>query len=346
MALVAGAISAPAGAGCIAGLPPTVTRELPTPQFVSARSVAWLDAQRVLIGTRASGILSYDISRGTAAPLVPGDGLPQGIPAVEKLDTDGTTVVAFNGDRSDVAFDIKQRKMVHARRRVVMRILDMAVRDGHVAVLGFSPNVSPKGKGILWAGEIGAPWEETTLLHPSRREDDDYFLYAFAPHGGAVRFLDRDTIAFITPAEPGIFRRKLDGRELPRLGAGMTDLVMPDLPEMMKLYNEDVEKRYANVVNRQPAIDDLVVTPQGPAVVVRRWGGGKVWWELRYPDARAAARTIRLGIEDKRVAGGHLRCAAKGSALACVFGRQTQLGHPDRPQFVLFDLTRPVQSCK
>ena len=346
MTLIAAAIGVPLRAECVAGIPPQIARELPSPQFSGTQSVAWLDSRQVLIGTGERGVLSYDIARGAASPLVPGSALPHGIPGVEKVDTDGTTVVAFNSDRSDIAFDVKQRKIVHARRKITMRILDIAVHGGRVAVLGFSPNASTKGKAVLWLGEIGAPWEETTLLHASSKTDEDYFLYAFAPHGGAVRFLDPETIAFITPAEPGVFRRRVDGRQLPRLGAGMNELVMRNLPDMMKLYNEDVEKRYAKVVNRQPSIDDLVVTSDGPAVVVRRWSAGKVWWELWYPNERNVARRVRLGIQDTRVAGGHLRCDASGRMLACVFGRQTKVYQPDRPHFVLFDLTRGAQSCK
>lgn len=342
--LAAAAVST-ATAACLSTLAPHLVRELPQDHYVSAGSIAWRDDGRILIGTRTTGIMEYVVATGATSPAVPGVDIPNGLPAVEKLDTDGRTVVAFNSDRSDIAFDLAARKMLHARRNVAMRVMDIAVSGDRVAILGYPFRVQTPRKGQLWVGSIGAPWEELTLLREFEPKTDAIARYAVAPHAGAVRFIDAKTVAMVTPAEPGVIRYRIDGTALPTLGADLTELVIPSLPDMLLKFNQDVIGRYEQIMNRQPTADDLVVTSKGLAVVVRRWANGNVWWELWFPELRKTERTIRLGIQDKRTAGGHLRCAGRGTLLACMFGKATQLGRPDRSHLVLFDLMATKTRC-
>jgi hypothetical protein len=145
----------------------------------------------------------------------------------------------------------------------------------------------------------------------------------------------------ITAAEAGVHRFAPDGTALPTLGSALTELVPPRLNEIRRLFGADVEGRYHEVLNRQPIADDLIETSAGLAIVVRRAAGGKLWWELWFPDASGGARRrIRLELEEKRTIGGHLRCAGRGRRLACLFGRMTELFNPDRASIVLFDLDR------
>jgi hypothetical protein len=343
--LIAAVIAMPSVADCRLTVAPTFVRELAPDQYTSARSIAWRDDHRVLIGTRGHGIVEYDTNTASAKPIVGGSDIPAGMPDVEKLDTDGTTIVAFNRDRTDVAFDLRKGKLVHTRRAAVMRIMDMAVRDGKVAVLGYSFKPADGGSSPVWLGDVGASWEEHELLYDAGPKFDDYFRFALAPHAGAVRFIDKDTVAFVLPSEAGVFRYRTDGTALPRLGRDMTELITPDVPLIAKKYNTDVAARYQEVVNRTPTIDDLVILAgDGPAVVVRRWSKGKVSWELWIASERAT-RKLRLGIEDSRVAGGHLRCDAFLSKVACLFGKQTQPGQPDKPYLALFDVSKTVKQC-
>lgn len=344
--LVFTAVAIPANADCHLVIPQTSIRELPSSQFTGARSITWRDDRRLLIGTRGHGILEYDSVTGDTKPLVASGEIPSGIPDVEKLDTDGVTVVAFNRDRTDVAFDLTKNKMVHTRRAAVMRVMDLAVNDGKVALLGYSFAPRAGGNGPVWIGDVGAGWDEHQLLYDAGPKYDEYFRFAMAPHAGAVRFLDKDTVGFVLASEPGVFRyRVADGSPLPRLGNDMTDLVMPELPDLIQKYSTDVAARYSKVVNRAPTIDDLVSFRGSPAVVVRRWKTGTVYWELWFASA-GATRKVRLDLTDSRVIGGHLRCdASSSSKLACLYGKQIQPGRPDQPHVVLFDISKAVKRC-
>ena len=333
-ALVAAAYSA--AAACTETLAPALQRKLSADRFVAAHSVAWLDDDNVIIGSRG-GILQYSIGKDAAKTLVMNLPIPNGLPAAEKVHTDGKTVVAFATDRSDIAYDLAAQKLVHTRRTAAMLVSDMAVRGDEVIVLGF-PMKRMGDVGPLWIGKIGAQWDDFKLLHAADPKATEILPFAIAPYGGAVLFLPDHTVAAITPAEAGVLRYKTDGTPLPRLGADLTELMMPRMPDIILQYGNDVMARYQQIVNKQPVADDLVNTAQGLAIVVRRWAGGKVWWELWFPDAKTAARRVRLGIEDKRVSGGMLRCDARGTRLACLFGAQTEYLKPDQPYLVLFDL--------
>jgi hypothetical protein len=148
------------------------------------------------------------------------------------------------------------------------------------------------------------------------------------------------TISMITPVEPGVIRNRLDGTPLPPLGSYLRELVIPALPEMVSRYSVDFAGRYREVLNKQLLADDLIETSDGLAIVVRRWAAGRVGWELLFPDARGARRRVRLDVEDVRAAGGHMRCDARGTKVACIYGRFVAADKPNRPHVVLFDLTR------
>jgi hypothetical protein len=85
------------------------------------------------------------------------------------------------------------------------------------------------------------------------------------------------------------------------------------------------------VLNTQPILEDLVLTPRGPALVVRIAEKERVRWELWWPrsDGRSVPPT-KLGI-DRIGPYGHLQCDARGRLLACVGSK------PDRKQAADFD---------
>jgi hypothetical protein len=337
--LVAAALAAvacdAAAALCTETLAPALQRKLPRDRYPAAHSVAWLDDDNVIIGSRG-GIVQYSISKDVAKTLVMNLDVPNGLPAAERLRTDGKTLVAFGTDRSDIAYDLAKQKIVHARRTAAMLVSDMAVRGDEVVVLGF-PMKHQGDVGPLWIGKVGAPWDDLKLLRAADPKSVDVLQFAMAPYGGAVLFLSDNTIAAISPAEAGVMRYKPDGTPLPKLGTDLVELLMPKMPDVILRYGQDVMGRYTEIVNKQPLADDLVNTPQGIAIVVRRWDAGKVWWEAWFPNAKSLARRIRLGVEDKRVAGGVLRCDNRGARLACLFGAQTEFNKPDQPYLLVFN---------
>lgn len=333
-ALAAAAVHA--RAACVEKLAPSMQRKLPQDRFLSAHSTAWLDDDTLLIGSR-NGIFRYAISKDTSKTLVTNASIPNGLPAAEKVHTDGKTLVAFATDRSDIAFDLKKENLVHTRRTAAMLVSDLAVRGDSLAVLGFP--MRPEGDaGPLWIGKVGADWDDFKPLQKANADVNDIARFAIAPYGGAVLYLNDGTIAAISPSQPGILRYKANGSPLPRLGSELHELVIPKLPDVVMRYGTDVAARYTAVINQQAVADDLINTSEGLAIVVRRWENGTVWWELWFPDAKKTKRRIRLGLEDKRTAGGYLRCDGRGARIACMFGAQTEYLKPDQPYLVLFNL--------
>ena len=329
---------------CVQTLAPALTRSLDPTRFARPQSVAWNGASEALVATHG-GIAAYDLRSGAARVVVPGDSIPVGIPDVVGVAGDGARLIAFNLDYSDVVADARSGRIVAARRDAVLQIADVAIRGDVAAVLAYPLHLRGKDLAQLWVGEPGAPWDTFVPLHVLSPEAAETIRYAMAPYGGAVTF-DRDgSIAMISPAERGVFRYRPDGTALPTLGRNVSELVVPELPRAIRNYALDLDGRYREVFNRQPTIDDLVTTSDGLAIVVRLWHDGKVHWQLWFPDADRIRRRIALGISDTRVAGGHLHCSGRGTAVICAFGRFTAPKQPPTPELDVFELT-DAKGCK
>ena len=135
---------------------------------------------------------------------------------------------------------------------------------------------------------------------------------------GAIA-LDADgSLTVITSSEPGVFRYAPDGTLIQKSGESFDELVITAMREIPARFAGDIAGRYRLLLNTQPTIDDLVLTPRGPAIVVRIAEKERIRWELWWPraDGRAAPPT-RLGIEPAGPQE-HLRCDARGASLACV----------------------------
>ena len=337
--------AAHAAGGCVETLHPVSVHELP-PEAALARSVTWL-RDGVLAIAADSGIHEYAVADRSLKLLVGPRTVPDGLPHAWEVATDGRTLVAFNLDYSELAFDLAGGRIVHARRFPAMQILDVAVRGDTMVVLGYPLILDREKNGALWSGKIGASWESFRLLHKVDDQDADKLRSCFPPFGGAVIIQRDGTIAMITAAEPGVRRFRPDGTPLSTLGQGLADLVPANVAAVRKSYFGDLTGRYLEVLNRQPMADDLVETPAGLAIVVRRAGEGKVWWELWFPgDGGGLRRSIQLAASDERTIGGHLRCEARGSQLACMFGKDTGPDTADKPYLMLFDFNRIARKGK
>jgi hypothetical protein len=319
----------------------TFVRQLPLPTFARVGGVAWRNGGKLLLGAE-SGVNEYDIVSGDVRRVVSASAIPYGLPDVMNLATDGRRLFAFNLDYSDLAFDLDAAKILRARHHAALQIADVAVRGDTVAVLG-RPVLLQRDFGSLWVGPIGAPWQEFRGIHPLGGEAADIYKGAFAPYGGAVVIQKNGTIAIVTPAEAGVLRFAADGTQLPTIGRGLTELMVPRLPEILRRYASDVDGRYSQILNRQPIIDDLLETSDGLAIVVRRVAGERLTWELWFPDEQSKRRVVRLGVSDDAT-GGHLHCDARGTKIACTFGKSTGAAKPQLPQLALFDL-KQARAC-
>jgi hypothetical protein len=323
-------------------LEPLFVRPLPLPTFRRLGGVAWRDDRRLLIGAE-SGVNEYDLEGGGVKRVVSASAIPYGLPAVTNLASDGQRLFAFNLDYSDLAFDLASSRILQARRHAALQIMDVAVRGDTLAVLG-RPIMLKADFGALWVGRIGAPWEEFRGFRPLQGEAVTIYKGAIAPYGGAVVIQKNGTVAMVTPAEAGVRRFAADGTQFPTLGAELTQLVVPRLPEAIRKYNIDERGRYEQIFNRQPTIDDLLDTSDDLAVVVRRIADGRVTWDLWFPDAKTTRRIVHLGLSDTAEGGGHLHCDTRGPRIACLFGKTTGFGKPDVPHIALFDL-RQARAC-
>lgn len=332
-------------AACVETVAPSFVRELTAAKgFTYANDVAWLPNGKLLIGAR-DGVIEYTPTDETAKRLVSGDAVPDGLPMVQALDTDGATLVAFNNDYGDMAFDLAKKRVLRARRRPAFQMFDVAVRGRSVAVLG-RPLLRKDGDyGALWLGEVGAPWDTFRLVRASDGKSEELLRNTLPPYGGGVVFMADGTLAMITAAEAGVARYKSDGTPLPRLGSELDALVIGKLPEIARRYRSDVRARYESVLNHQPLADDLIETNDGLAIVVRQWTAGVVSWELWFPDAKTTRRRVRLA-SDRRPAGGHMRCDAQGGNVACLFDRYVAANRPNRPHLAVYDLAQAKRDPK
>jgi hypothetical protein len=325
---------------CVETVLPRVHRELPAAKgFAFATDLAWLPNGRLLIGAR-DGVFDYSLADGAARRIVSGASVPAGLPMVDRIETDGATIVASSLDYSDIVFDLAKRKVVRGRRAPEMLIFDTAVRGKTQVVLAVPVLLRGVDIGSVWVGEAGQPWKTFRLLHAADARLTEAVRRTPPPYGGGMVLSADRTIAMITPVEPGVLRYRLDGAPLPSLGTELRELVIPALTEMVSRYNVDLAGRYREVLNKQPLADDLIETADGLAIVVRRWAADRVWWELWFPDAHGTRRRVRLGVEDVRAAGGHMRCDARGAQVACIYGRFVAADKPNRPHVAVFDLTR------
>jgi hypothetical protein len=322
-------------------LDPLVLKHLTGRDYSRTRDIAWVDDGRVAIAT-SSGLRLLTI-RDASSRL-----LPANIREVLRVASDGRTIVASNAEFADVAVDVVSGKTIHERQKFGMRVNDVAVRGTTLAVLGFPVRVDGVDFGNLWKGAVGAPWESFELLRPTPNSHLDYVKSTFPLYAGAVAIASDGGVWSITPGEPGVVRYDANGRSLRSLGSRLTELVVPNLKDVMTKYAMDPLARYTEVLNRQPIVDDLILLPEGPAIVVRRFNQGTVSWELWFAGPEATRRRVRLAIDQKQIAGGHLRCDARGMMIACVFGKLLKVGQPEEPYLTVFDLSTVKRSsgCK
>jgi hypothetical protein len=309
--LLLGLIVAAATTGTLAprsviAIPPAVA------QFVS--DVAWENADAVLISTDR-GVRRFSPRTGTSEPLIADTPLPDGLPFPESVASDGATVSTVSAlSLGGYAMRIADRKRLIAQR-VRFLPLDVAVRGQRTCVLAIE--LHQKTDEAVFCGAAGEAWTKFKPVH--RLASGQEILRSAIEHlGGAIAMGADGSLAVVTSAEPGVFRYAPDGKLIEKSGQSFDELVVPQMGELRERFAGDIAGRYRLLLNTQPIIDDLVLTPRGPAIVVRIAEKERIRWELWWPrtDGRAVPPT-RLAIE-RLGPYGHLRCDARGASLACV----------------------------
>lgn len=285
-----------------------------------AADVAWLNDDEVLVALTKGGIAKVSAKTKQAARWMPNGPLPTGSPYPELVATDGTVVVIVGGSLRHAIFRSADGKYLFGYHGGPLNARGLAVSGGKAFMMGWLTKAGTNAdqqRGALFSQSAPDPLVESPIhrVLSSTSGLERWRLTAF-PYGGASVALPDGSIAIITSAEPGVFRYDRNGRLVEVLGSGVDALVVDSL-RMVQSYADNVEGRYTQLLNRQAAIDDLVVTPAGLAILVRIAARGSIGWELWNVGSTDVIRrqplaTTRLGPF------GHMKCEGRGVRLACV----------------------------
>jgi hypothetical protein len=314
-------------------LAPRMVVALPGAIGRSAVDVAWESFDGLLIAT-ADGVHRYSLRDRAVQKILPVTPLPDGLAYPTAIASDGTALVAASsiGMGGAYAMQLRDRKRIFAQRGRFMP-LDASVRGQRVCLL--ASQFQEKSNEAVWCGALHDSWSKYKAVH-RLRTGANVFRDAWDRFGGAIAVGEDGSLAVITSAEPGVFRYAPDGTLIETSGQSFDELLLPAMRELRSFFAGDVEGGYRLILNTQPIIDDLVFTPRGPAIVVRIAEKERTRWELWWPraDGRAIPPT-RLGI-DRIGPFGHLRCAMRGTSLACVGSK------PDRKQAADFHVSELI----
>jgi hypothetical protein len=297
------------------------SRAIPLEIGKYAKDVTWSAPDTLLIATEL-GIYRLPIAAGPSAEIIKGVPVPNGLPDPTALSSDGKSVSAVSYySTSRFALRLSDRKRLVAQRGTSLIPMDISVFGGRSCVVGFMPNPPLKAQKdvAVWCGAPSDFWSELVPLHYLHSEHaGDLFRDSPGEFGGRVAVEPDGSIDVITSVQPGVFRYGSDGKLKEVLGQSIDELVLESIKELRTRFASDLENRYRLLLNAQPIIDDLVVTPAGPAILVRLADKARIRWELWYPlPSGGIGNRIRLGIE--RIGPyGHLRCDVRGSEMACV----------------------------
>jgi len=295
-------------------LTPRIAHPVPPAVARFTADVAWETAESVLIATDR-GVQRYSFRTRNAEPLVSTMALPEGLPKPEAVASDGASLMTTSHlTVGGYAMRLVDRKRL-AAMRVALLPLDVTVRGSRACILAL--RMTEETEEAVWCGPIGKSWLKYTLVHRLTSGTKAYQHSFSFSRAGAVVLAEDGSLYVVTSSEPGVFHYSADGKLIERLGERSNELVVSWTHEVRRRFASDVEGRYRLLLNQQPLVEDLVLTPRGPALVVRVADKEKVRWELWWP--RADGRKVppmRLGI-DRIGPFGHLQCDARGTMLAC-----------------------------
>lgn len=309
--------------------------------------IAFGQGDAVLLGG-APGLVSLPMSGGKPLTLIPPGMPPGGTMEVERVRSVEGIASVFSLRRQQFIVRIADGKRLLSRSAPNFGVMDMTFAGGVLWVFGtpVDKTGAANTEGVaLWGGPLTGDFETLKAVHrlaggeSSRRA----FLYSSSPYAGAIAGLPDGSVWIVVASEPGLYHYDRNGRLLGVLGRGLGELVIGRLHDLNWTYAKNPVGRYVEILNVQPTIDDLVATPDGPAIVVREVAKNKVRWSLWYP-ARDRLRAVVPLALDRRGPMGNLACAARGRDLACLLGvpLSDRAAPPDiyrqRYEVVLFDL--------
>lgn len=302
-------------------LAPTATIRLPDSVAREVHDVAWQDDNHLLIASDR-GVILYTIAGGETAEVIEAVPVPAGLPSPIAVATDGSTVVAVSPFApGSVSVRLSDRKRLLAQQSHKLISSDVATRSGRVCYLGFAgqPFAAITSSTAVLCGAADGAWSELKPLH-MLHSAAAAALYRFdvPPYAGAVAMEDDGTVDVITSVEPGLYRYAAGAASPKVVGGDLRELVLNDADKILKQFAADLDGRYRLLLNVRPLVDGVVVTPAGPAIVVRKADHDVISWQLWFPEASGGA-TQRTALAIQRNGPfGHLRCDARRARMACV----------------------------
>jgi hypothetical protein len=312
-------------------------------------AVTWVSPDTVIVAG-LDGVYRYSLANRDCRTLVSGG--TDGIERVMNVVSSGPLFYAFAYPTPQYAGEVNDGHAVFTSKTSNFFIISDIALFGHSRYLlgQFSADMSQTLPfPIVWRTSI------PTQPHEQLKHEPVHFVHTAAaldairksspPNTGVLAVDSEGTLYVFTAVEPGIFRYRADGTALPPLGTDLRELVIPRLADLFNLYRADEKARYRDLINKQPTVDDLVVTPDGPALVVRTVKDNQVTWALWYPTEHDVRARVPLGMT-RRGPFGHTRCEVREGVLACVLGTPKNPAVPDLGPASLFIFQLPKLSAQ
>jgi hypothetical protein len=310
--------------------------------------VAWLNDDEVLVTLIRGGVVRVSAKTGKSSVWLPIGPMPGGAPFPEYIATDGKLVVIVSGGPASAMFRSADGKYLFGYSGSPLYFRGLAVSGGKAFFMGWmtrSGTTADQQRGALFVQTAPDTLGETPIHRVvSSEESLARWRLTMSQYAGAAVGLPDGSIAIVTSAEPGVFRYDREGKLKEVLGSRVDSLVV-DSKRLLETGGKDLVARYKDDLNLQPAIDDLVVTPAGLAILVRVASDHEIGWELWTVGAGGITR--RQALAKKRNGPfGHMKCEARGTRMACITampsaeeaGEVTTAGA--NPTLMIFKLSR------
>lgn len=223
-------------------------------------------------------------------------------------------------------------------------IRDVDAFAGRALVLGASRgkdgSFCPDG-AIAWLGTIaGRELALKPVMFSSSGPGAQNLDYCGVFDGSKARFLADGSFLIVPGVQPGVFWYDPEGKlkrswTSEELGiAGGCGLSTADAYR----YSEDEAARYRERINQRVNVDEILVLPQGPALVTRRWQEGAVRWGLLRLAASGEVKSESLPISSPAERA-HLRGDTRGSKALLLVSAYDPDGKAPPPKLLILELS-------
>jgi hypothetical protein len=302
------------------------------------RDVRWTKDGHVLIAAGLTGVHEFDPATGTITTIIEGT----------KIRKPGGTANSFflsarlAADKylitSSVFAGFAWRQMSAKALEPMFAFEFIADIDTHgdkVALIGATRgddgSWNPQ-RGVVWTGTISkglkdlAPLITSDLTGTQEPINRCHYLEL-----GSLRYMKDGSLIVMPGVSPGVFLYSPAGklvRTWETEGLGFEDRCrLTD--EQFESYRWQPQPRYT-WINQKRVVNELVLLPTGPALIVRQFAKGRVTWSLMHLLADGGVRTEALPLQS---AGpyAHLRADVAGKRIALLLTEYNLPGEPPPP---------------